>query len=143
MIMTSFATGATARCTKLENESLWSLFDRRGYEVFTFPEPGLCPLHVVRECPCPGDSSCADLIISDVNMMGANGIDFLEQLIQKGCKQRHFGLMSGGFSAVDLARASKLGCKLFTKPLDMRKVTVWVEEVERSIPSERMLYDWV
>ena len=112
--------------------ALWSLFDSRGYEVFTFPEPGLCPLHVVRECPCPGDSSCADLIISDVNMMGANGIDFLEQLTQKGCKQRHFGIMSGGFSAADLARASELGCKLFTKPLDLRALLA-----EREAPARQ------
>jgi CheY-like chemotaxis protein len=102
----------------------------------------MCPLHAVQKCPCPADTSCADLIISDVKMMGANGLDFIEQLIQKGCRQRHFALMSGNFSATDLARASGLGCALFEKPLDMAKVTMWVEEVERSIPSERILFDW-
>ena len=25
-------------------QMLWALFDSRGYEVFTFPHPGLCPL---------------------------------------------------------------------------------------------------
>jgi len=44
----------------------------------------LCPLEVVQEPPC--HSSGADLIIWDVNLFGANGIDFLEPLIQKGCK---------------------------------------------------------
>ena len=122
--------------------TLWSLFDRREYEVFTFPQPGLCPLHVIRECPCPANTSCADLIISDVNMMGVNGIEFIEQLIRKGCRRPHFGLMSACFSPTDLVRASKLGCTLFTKPLDMARVTAWVEEVECSIPSERILFDW-
>jgi len=121
---------------------LWHLFDDKGYEVFTFPEPGMCPLHGVRECPCPADTSCADLIISDVHMVGTNGIDFLERLIQKGCKQRHFALMSGNFSEADLARASQLGCTLFNKPLDMVQLTAWVEEVERSIPLERKLLVW-
>jgi DNA-binding NarL/FixJ family response regulator len=72
---------------------LWQFFDLRGYEVFTFPEPDLCPLHVVRECPCPKGTCCADLIISDVSMMGKNGIDYIEELVKKGCKQQHFALM--------------------------------------------------
>jgi DNA-binding response OmpR family regulator len=127
----------------LIRHSLWVFFDQRGYEVFTFPEPGLCPLHVVRECPCPGDASCADLIISDVEMWNANGIDYIEQLLVKGCKQKHFALMSGNFSDADLVRASKIGCVLFTKPLEMDAVEAWVKVVERSIPSERVLYDWV
>ena len=122
--------------------TLWHLLDGRGYEVFTFPDPGLCLLHVVQQCPCPADTSCADLIISDVNMIAANGIDFIEQLMQKGCRQRRFALMSAGFSEVDLSRASKLGCKLFAKPLDLPQFLDWVEEMERSIPSERQLYDW-
>ena len=122
--------------------TLWSLFDRRGYEVFTFPEPGLCPLHAVQKCPCPTDASCADVIISDVNMHAANGIDFLEQLLQKGCRQRHFALISGSFSDADLTRGSQLGCRLFSKPLDMEQITAWIEDLERSIPSERTLFDW-
>ena len=122
--------------------TLWKLFDDRGYEVFTFPEPGMCPLHVVRECPCPADTSCSDLIISDVNMSGTNGIDFLEGLIQKGCRQRHIALMSGNFSGTDLTRASRLGCTLFSKPLAMAALIAWIEETERSIPAERKLFNW-
>jgi len=75
-------------------------------------------------------------------MIDGNGIDFLEQLVQKGCKQQHFALMSGNFSEVDRARASRLNCKLFAKPLDMAQLTAWIEEVERLIPSERALFDW-
>jgi DNA-binding response OmpR family regulator len=122
--------------------ALWHLFDDREYEVFTFPEPGLCPLHVVLQCPCPTGTSCADLILSDVNMHAANGIDYIQQLIQKGCRQRHFALMSGNFSDHDLTRGSELRCKLFTKPLDMDEVKNWIEGVERSIASERVLFDW-
>jgi DNA-binding response OmpR family regulator len=107
--------------------ALWELFDGRGYEVFTFSEPGLCPLHVVLKCPCPTGTSCADLILSDVNMHAANGIDYIEQLIQKGCRQGHFALMSGHFSEDDVTRASGLGCKLFTKPLDMHEVKNWID----------------
>ena len=123
--------------------SLWHYFAGRGYEVFTFPEPGLCPLDVVQECPCPGETSCADLIISDLDLWGKNGIDCIERLIEKGCKQRRFALMSGYFSDADLTRASKLACVIFTKPLEMDAFVAWVEEVEKAIPSGRVLHDWV
>jgi|SRR5208282_1306668 len=121
---------------------LWQFFDRRGYEVFTFPEPHLCPLHAVQECPCPGDTSCADLIISDVSMVGTNGLDYIEKLLNKGCKQRHFALMSGAFSDADVVRAAQMGCALFSKPLEMDVLKTWVEVVEQSILPERQLYNW-
>ena len=121
---------------------LWQFFDLRGYEVFTFPEPDLCPLHVVRECPCPKGTCCADLIISDVSMMGKNGIDYIEELVKKGCRQRHFALMSGDFSETDMVRAAQMGCALFGKPLEMGALKTWVEVVEESILPERQLYDW-
>jgi hypothetical protein len=42
--------------------TLWHLFDQRGYEVFTFPEPGLCRLHAVQEFALmSGTFSAADL----------------------------------------------------------------------------------
>jgi DNA-binding response OmpR family regulator len=123
--------------------ALWHFFAQRNYEVITFPEPGVCPLHVPLQCACPDGSSCSDLIMSDVNMLGANGIDFVEQLITRGCRQRHFALMSGAFSEADRARGAKLGCALFDKPLDMEAVTAWVEDVEKSTPPDRMLFDWM
>ena len=121
---------------------LWLFFDRRNYEVFTFPYPNLCPLQVALECPCPLGTTCSDIVISDVNMQGRNGIDFVEKLIAKGCRQRHFALMSGAFTDADRARASRLGCALFDKPFDMKALTAWVEAAEKSIPAERVLFDW-
>lgn len=126
----------------LIRRNLWYFFDQRGYEVYTFRGPGICPLHVVRECPCPGDTSCADLIISDVNMLGMNGIDYIERLIRKGCKVRNFAFMSGYFTPTDMERTAKLGCALFSKPFDMHSIAAWVELVEQSICPRRVLYDW-
>ena len=122
---------------------LWSFFDRLGYEVFAFPDPVTCPLHVFRACPCPPSARCADVIVSDLHMLDGSGIDFLERLVQKGCQQPHFALMSGDFSDEDLARASRLGCALFNKPLDMVQFTRWVKEAERLIPPKRTLHDWL
>jgi len=121
---------------------LWMFFDQRGYEVLTFPYPDVCPLHVASECPCPLGTLCSDIIISDVNMLGKSGIDFIEKLMEKGCKQRHFALMSGAFTDADRARAALLACAVFEKPINMEALTAWVESVERSISAERVLFDW-
>jgi CheY-like chemotaxis protein len=77
---------------------LCSLFDRRGYEVFAFPHPGTCPLSEEEICPCPIEQTCTDVILSDVNMPIKNGLDFWEAQIQKGCRCKHFALMSGDFT---------------------------------------------
>lgn len=122
---------------------LRSFFDSLGYEVFTFPDLGLCPLHVIHTCPCPPSARCADLIVSDLRMLDGSGVDFLEQLVRKGCRHPPLALMSGDFSGEDLARASRLGCMLFKKPLDMVQFATWVKEAEGLIPSTRALHDWL
>lgn len=122
--------------------ALWRFFDKRQYEVFTFPYPDLCPLHIANECPCPFDTSCSDLIISDINMLGRNGIALVEGLMHKGCRQNHFALISSSFTDADRARAVELGCVTFDKPLDMETLKAWVEEVEGAIPQNRVLFDW-
>jgi len=140
-------TGGRRRAIIFDDErgvrtALWLFFDKRNYEVFTFPYPDLCPLHVASECPCPLGTVCADIIISDVNMLGRNGLDFVEKLIDKGCRQRHFALMSGAFTDADRERASRLGCAVLEKPFDMEALTAWVEATEKSIPTDRVLFDW-
>jgi len=37
---------------------------------------------------------------------------------------------------------SSLGCAVFEKPVDMEALTAWVDAVEKSIPAERVLFDW-
>lgn len=127
---------------ELYRSVLWHFFDKRGYEVLTFPYPDMCPLHISSECPCPLETSCADIILSDVNMLGRNGVDFIEQLINKGCRHKNFALISGAFTDQDRARASRLGCAVFEKPLDMQALIAWVEDIEKLLPPERTLFDW-
>lgn len=122
--------------------SLWSVFDGRGYEIFTFPDPGMCPLDGIEKCPCPSGTQCADVIISDINMLGTNGLDFIEQLLDKGCKRPHIVLMSANFTEADRARAARLGCTLFRKPFESTEIVQWLEAVEKSIPLKRTLFNW-
>ena len=121
---------------------LYSLFDRRGYEVFAFPHPGICPLSEEEICPCPIEQACADIILSDVNMPIKNGLDFIEEQIQKGCRCKHFALMSGDFTDGDVSKAKSLGIKIFKKPFKLKEVINWLGQIENDIDPKRKLSNW-
>ena len=118
---------------------LWKLFDKRGYEVFTFPHPALCPLSEIEVCPCSSEETCADVILSDLNMPIKKGTNFLEEQIKKGCRCKHFGLMSGEFSSEDVSKAKSLGIKLFKKPFKLKEVINWLDQIEKSASPKRKL----
>jgi len=118
---------------------LWKLFDNRGYEVFTFPDPASCPLSEEEVCPCSSEETCTDVILSDVNMPTKKGIDFLEEQIQKGCRCKHFALMSGVFTDGDVSKAKSLGIKIFKKPFKLKEVINWLDQIENDIDPKRKL----
>jgi CheY-like chemotaxis protein len=121
---------------------LWMLFDYRGYQVFTFPHPGICPLSKEEKCPCSTEEMCSDVILSDLNMPVKKGMDFLEEQIEKGCKCKHFGLMSGDFTDEDVSRAKSLGVNIFKKPFTLEEITNWLDQIEQDIDPKRQLSDW-
>jgi hypothetical protein len=71
-----------------------------------------------------------------------NGLVFLEEQINKGCRCRHFALMSGDLSAQDIAKAEALGLKVFIKPFNLAEIISWLEQIEKEIDSNRNLSDW-
>ncbi len=121
---------------------LWRLFDGRGYEVFTFPHPAICPLHQEDQCPCPANQACADVIISDLNMPIQNGLVFLEEQITKGCRCQNLALMSGELSPEEIAKAEALGIKVFVKPFRLAEIISWLEQIEKGIDPHRHLSQW-
>jgi len=121
---------------------LWNLLDYRGYQVFTFPHPGICPLSEEEICPCSSEETCSDVILSDLKMPIKTGIDFLEEQIKKGCKCKHFALMSGDFSNEDISRAKSLGVNIFKKPFKLKELTNWLDQIEKDIDPKRQLSDW-
>ena len=122
---------------------LWSICDRRGYEVFTFPDPGICPLQRETTCPCLEHMTCSDIIVSDLEMPLVNGLDFIESLLGKGCRCHHIALISGTWCDQDLARAEKLGCAFFEKPFRIEEFIAWLARVERSIAPGRQLLEGI
>ena len=85
---------------------------------------------------------CADVILSDVNMPIKKGIDFLEEQIKKGCRCKHFALMSGEFSEEDVSKAKSLGIKIFKKPFKLAQIINWLDQIEKDTDQKRKLADW-
>ena len=122
---------------------LWELCDERGYEVFTFPDPGACPLFHQTFCECPLEESCCDFLISDLNMPVASGLDYIERQKRKGCRCPHIALITGTSSLADVRAAEGLGCKVFPKPLSIEKLYEWLDRCESQIRDGRKLSDWL
>jgi len=124
-------------------ELISSVLQRQGYEVYDFPEPGFCPLFLVRECPCPVSHICADTIMTDLNMPNITGLEFIENQIKRGCKVRNIALISGDWSEPEMYRAHELGCMTFSKPLRIAELIAWLNQCEKRIDPNRKLWDWL
>jgi len=126
---------------KIIRELLTQVLEDRGYEVLSFPNPGLCPLYNEGSCRCTEREACGDIIISDVSMPHVNGLEFVERQKKMGCKVKNVALMSGAWSATDLGKAKSFGCKVFQKPFSLAEIEKWLDECERKIDPERVLAD--
>lgn len=119
---------------------LKDILDDLGYEVHTYSNPGLCPLYL--NYNCQSDYSCSDIIISDLNMPVENGLDFIKDLLNRGCKVKSRALMSADWTDGDIQYAEELGCKIFSKPFDMKELLDWLEHCRKKIDPKRVLSDW-
>ena len=115
---------------------------RRGYEVFSYGNPGLCPLEHAHECRCGRQQLCADIVITDIDMPSVSGLDFLEEQIRKGCKIRSFAVMSGGWSEKDKKRAQRLGCAVFEKPVALSTLEAWFDKCAARADQGKDLSNW-
>jgi CheY-like chemotaxis protein len=129
-----------------DNEAVRSVLsqalDRRGYEVFSFSNPMICPLQLKPECRCDENQACTDIIVSDMDMPNMTGLGFIENQKKRNCKCQYIALMSGRWTESDLQRAHELGCKTLAKPFPFHEFFEWLDEVERKIESTRELRNW-
>ena len=140
-------TGMRLRVILLEDSRnirtlMQEFFYDRGYEVFCFANPAICPLQLIPECRCSKNQTCTDVIISDLNMPNMTGLRFIENQREKNCKCRYVAMMSAYWRDDDLELAQKLGCKTFTKPLLSDDLDVWLDDVEYGIDPGRELQTW-
>ena len=118
---------------------LENLLDSHGYEVFTFSDPGMCPVSGSVNHNCPLDHACADIIISDVNMPTQTGLELMEDRKQKGCKTKYRALMSGDWTDFNLKYAQELDCRLFHKPFNFEEILQWLDDCRKQIAPNRTL----
>jgi CheY-like chemotaxis protein len=118
------------------------VFEKRGYEVFTFEDPAPCALHQIGRCLCNSDQLCTDIIISDINMYTVSGLELVDELIKNGCKVKNIALMSGSWLDFHRFYARKLGCKMFNKPFAIGEIVNWLQECEKRTDPNRKLSDW-
>ncbi len=120
---------------------LKSILENRGYEVFTFSEPGVCPLYQKAECDCIDGQQCADIILSDIRMPNISGIGLIEKLDKNGCKVKNRALISGSWTPSELNQAKDLNCKIFKKPFKMEELEDWLDDCEKTIDPNRVLHN--
>ncbi|MFQ5651081.1 MAG: response regulator [bacterium] len=113
------------------------MLSRLGYEVITFSRAALCD-----SCKCLDGQVCADIIISDVDMPGVTGLEFIAGQRMNGCKASSVALMSGKWTESGLQRARELGCHIFQKPLNIQEMKEWLEHCQRNILPGRTLAPW-
>jgi len=110
-----------------------------GHEVLTAPEPLLCSVYQGHQCD--HDDACGDVLLVDYNMPRMNGIEFIDQMAQRGCKgatENKF-IMSGNTSDIDMAKARKLGCSVLDKPISLTQLELIIEEAKKRIDPARKL----
>jgi CheY-like chemotaxis protein len=115
---------------------LKEFFLLRGYEVLSYSDPtAICPLYGKGGEVCENDRPCSDLMVTDFNMPGVNGLELLEYQARKGCKLdiRNKSVISGYLDDRSRQRVNQLGCNFLLKPFTLYALSEWLAACEKRI----------
>jgi len=108
------------------------ILEDRGYQVTSFPE--LHDFSCFRECHCQNSAETPplDLLITSNRLFPISGIEFVERLQAKNCKQfaRNRAILSGSWTEPEKAKAKQLGCQPFEKPFRLETLHAWLDKCE-------------
>lgn len=129
-----------------DDDSIRSVLRRfllmRDYEVLSCEDPtSVCAVNGKGRDFCDGGEACCDILITDINMPGANGIDLLEQQTRKGCKIdiQNKLVISGSHDSRCRERVQSLGYSLLSKPFRLEDLLVWLAGCEQRFDLNRPL----
>lgn len=82
----------------------------------------------------PAAAAAPDYILTDNQMPGMTGLEFLAQLRELGCRipEARVAIISGRWVDADLAKAKQLGCQVFEKYNSPEQLHAWIEQTRRS-----------
>ena len=112
---------------------LRSLLRKRGHDVLAFATGIPCPM-----C-C--DGPCADFVLVDLGLNQHAGVGFVRAQAAVGCRAAHKALVGSEWTAETCAAAAGLGCPVFSKPYIGPALGAWLDELEPTIPPDRVLRD--
>lgn len=121
---------------------LRDFFHMRGYEVLSYEDPTrVCPLFGAEGDACSYDSPCSDVMITDFNMPGINGVELLELQRKKGCRlsAQNKAVISGYIDERSRKKVREIGCRFFQKPFTLIALSEWLTECEKRMDLERPL----
>lgn len=119
------------------------LLEMRNYEVHTYEDPSICPLHGLVACECSNQGLCADIIISDIQMPNIDGLTFIKSQLEKGCQvdPSRIALISGYWVEKYRAEADRLGITTMQKPFQISTLDEWLDKCENNIDLNKGLID--
>lgn len=113
---------------------LKDFFLLRGYEVLSYSDATtVCPLFGRDGDVCTNEWPCGDVLITDFNMPGLNGVELLEHQQGKGCKldRRNKAVISGYIDDMSRRTLDDLGCTFFRKPFTIHAIAAWLADCEQ------------
>lgn len=124
---------------RLLRSMLHRMFLEQGWEVLVYPDPERCPLRQAAHCTCDHAEVCADVIVSDLQMPHVDGLTFVHDLLEAGCKVRHLAMFTASEDTAELEKAAALGFAIFSKADGLSALLEWLHNVERLINGGRAL----
>jgi FixJ family two-component response regulator len=110
------------------------------FEVVAFAAAEYCVTPPGR-CACGDGIRCMDIILTDLEMPGVNGADFLRSLVASGCRCPHVAILTGLSLSRALPASLPPVVRVFTKPVDWAALTEWLNSCRRTSVAARRLSD--
>lgn len=99
------------------------------YKVVIAKTPSTCDVY--NDHDCTKETPCGHALIIDHNIPKINAIDFIESLLERGCKGMVSNMLviSGNITQVDIVKATDLGCTVAQKPVCFDFLRTWLENL--------------
>lgn len=124
-------------------EMLGLFFTRKGYEIYSYSSPRVCPRNEDLSDSCENLYPCADIVIADYKMPKMTGTELLQRQLKRGCKvdTKMKAIISGYADEELVARCRDLGCSFFEKPFSLPELSLWLSECEKHFDLSQPLND--